>query len=85
VPPPLVYDQLVRSMLPEALWADNARLLDMKINLPEGAQIPHVKPVDDFLDAQMAQLEQYIRSLPDYVPKDWAPLEDFFLSELDRT
>ncbi len=84
-PPPILYDQLVRSMLPEALWADNARLLDMKINLPEGAQIPHVKPVDDFLDAQMAQLEQYIRSLPDYVPKDWAPLEDFFLSELDRT
>ena len=54
------------------------------MNLPEGEEIPHVRAVDDFLNAAMADLEVYLHSLPDNKPKDWTPLEDFFLAELRK-
>ena len=83
-PPPMLYDRLVEAQMPPSLRAENARLLDIKMNLPEGEEIPHVRAVDDFLNAAMADLEAYLHSLPGNKPKDWTPLEDFFLAELRK-
>ena len=82
--PPILYADLVDTELPAALRAVNQELLDMKIHLPEGAEIQPIQPVDDFLNEQAEQLGERLRQLPDFKPKSWDALNQFFLSELDR-
>ena len=54
------------------------------LQLTEGAEIQPVKAIDGFLDSQIEQLGEYLRQLPDFKPKSWDALNQFFLSELDR-
>jgi len=83
-PPPMLYDTLAEAELPPALGDVNARLLEMKRELPEGATIKPIREIDAFLDESLEALEGYMHALPDYKPRDWEPLEDFFLAELER-
>ena len=82
-PPPILYAALAEAQLPAALQSVNQELLDMKVSLPEGAEIPPIKAVDDFLDSQLEQLGDYLQQLPNFQPKRWDMLNAFFLAELD--
>ena len=82
--PPILYADLVDAQLPAELRSVNQELLEMKVSLPEGAEIQPVKVIDGFLDSQIEQLGEYLRQLPDFKPKSWDALNQFFLSELDR-
>ena len=39
---------------------------------------------EEEVDSQIEQLGEYLRQLPDFKPKSWDALNQFFLSELDR-
>lgn len=82
--PPILYSDLVDAQLPASLRNVNEELLDMKKSLPEGAEIKPLKAVDDFLNDQAEALGNALRGMPDYKPKSWDALNQFFLSELDR-
>ena len=82
--PPILYNDLTASQLPAELRGVNEELLDMKKSLPESAEIPPIKEVDDFLNEQTEKLNDALRKMPDFKPKSWDALNQFFLSELDR-
>lgn len=82
--PPILYSELVEAELPAAMRAENAALLDMKLNMPEKAEIAPIRAVDAFIDESMEDIGGYLRTLEDYRPGDWTPLNEFFLSELRR-
>lgn len=83
-PPPMLFSQLADAELPQALRPSVERLLDLKMNGPEKLKIPRVSDVDDYLEDTLSRVDAHIEALPKPENQPWAPLNAFFLEELNR-
>ena len=80
--PPIRYADLVADQLPASLRTASDHLLELKIHAPEKAEIAPIPEVDAYIRESLDDLGAYLKTLPDYQPADWTPLNAFFLSEL---
>jgi len=81
-PPPMLFSDLAEAELPLSLEEDVKKLLDLKINFPEIKEIPKITVLNDFLDAEMANIKAKLSELDEKNENDWEKLNDLFLSAL---
>ena len=79
--PPILFDDLVKELLPSQMQEHVSSLLDIKINGPEGMEIDPIMPIQDYILANIQELDAYVQSVTE-VKKDWKALNQFFLEEL---
>lgn len=78
-----MFDDLVKELLPSQMQEHVSRLLDIKINEPEGMEIDPIMPIQDYILANIQELDAYVQSVSEE-KKDWRALNQFFLEELEH-
>ena len=81
--PPILFDDLVKELLPDEMKEHVSRLLDIKVKGPEGMEIEPIEPIHDFIIKNIQELDDYVQSVTEE-KKDWKALNQFFLEELSR-
>ena len=83
--PPVLFSELVKEQLPQALYPEVDRLLELKMHGPEKLRIPPIPEIDAYLEQRIRELDALLaQGIPELAPKkEWKPLDDFFLSETD--
>jgi len=81
-PPPMLFTDLAEAELPLSLKEEVKNLLYLKINFPEIKEIPKITVLNDFLDAEMANIKAKLSELDEKNENDWEKLNDLFLSAL---
>lgn len=81
--PPILFDDLVKELLPDEMKEHVSRLLDIKVKGPESMEIEPIKPIQDFIINNIQELDDYVQSVTEE-KKDWKALNQFFLEELSR-
>lgn len=79
--PPILFDDLVKELLPSQMQEHVSRLLDIKINGPESMEIDPIMPIQYYIIKNIKELDAYVQSVTE-VKKDWKALNQFFLEEL---
>ena len=82
-PPPVLFDELAKAVLPEYLKPSVSRLLDIKMNMPEKGVIKPIKEIDDFLDEAVIRFEEIAKDIPDE-RKSWDMLNEFFYEQTEN-
>ena len=82
--PPVAFAELMASQLEESLKPQVERLLDLKMNAPEIKEIPRADSLNRYLEESITELKARAAALPAEHNPDWAPLNDFFLGELNK-
>lgn len=80
--PPVLFDDLYHSVLPNELKKSVDYLLDLKINGPEKMEIAPMKEIDEFLHAQITAVDQYLANVHDIHGARWDHLNRFFYNEI---
>ena len=82
-PPPVLFDELVKAVMPDTLRSSLDYLLDLKINSPEKAEIKPIKDIDDFLNKNIFYFDEIMKNYTEEKNKSWDMLNDFFVSEIE--
>ena len=78
-PPPMLFDELVESDLPDELQESVAKLLDLKMNVPELKLIPRVDKINRYIETELPRIKNEVEALP-YVKKNgYEELNQMFL------
>lgn len=80
--PPVLFSELVETVLPLYLNPSLKYILDRKKNDPERAKIEHVTDIDEFLKEMLEAIRFMIDNLTEERSVGWNDLNTFFLSEL---
>lgn len=81
-PPPMLFEELLKSELPNDLIPDVTHLLELKKQSAELKLIPRVERINEYLDSDIAKIRQMISELPEEKEKSWYELDQLFLSQL---
>ena len=81
--PPILFDDLVKELLPDEMKEHVSKLLEIKVKGPEGMEIEPIEPIQDFIIKNIQELDGYVQSVTEE-KKDWKTLNQFFLEELSR-
>lgn len=81
--PPILFDDLVKELLPDEMKEHVSRLLDIKVKGPEGMEIDPIMPIQYYIIKNIKELDAYVQSVREE-KKDWEALNQFFLEELGR-
>jgi predicted nucleotidyltransferase len=84
-PPPLEFSKLVATHLDADLIPTIDRLLDMKMNAPELAEIKRINALNDFIETELETTEKSVRLLPKRESRDWEQLNAIFLEAINQT
>ena len=68
--------------LDEEAKPDVLKLLDLKINTPEITEGKRFDRVNDYIDKNIAQMEEVIKNLPDKHEQSWEKLNKIFIDLL---
>jgi predicted nucleotidyltransferase len=83
-PPPMLFTELVETQLEPELKPVVADLLKLKMSTPEIGETPKIAPLNEFIEQNLSIIREQIEALPKEQPSNWEPLNDLFLSILDR-
>lgn len=81
-PPPVLFSELTKTMLPDNLLPSLDYLLDIKMNNPEKAEIAPVRDIDEFLSQHIEEIDKAMESLQRREYKSWDLLNEFFINEI---
>lgn len=81
-PPPMLFTELVESQLEEDMRPIIEHLLDLKMNAPEVKEIPRIDALNEYIERNLAILEEKVQLLPYEKNADWDELNSFFLNEI---
>lgn len=82
-PPPMLFSELMESLLSEHLKETVRQLLALKINSPEVKMIPRIDLLNDYLEQSITEIKEQIERLPRQAPQGWDELDKLFLSLLE--
>lgn len=82
-PPPMLFSELAASQLPDYLEETVAKLLDLKMNLPEVKMIPRIDILNEYLDRSIEEVRALILQYPKETIQDWDELNKLFLTALE--
>lgn len=80
-PPPMMFKDVL-SYLPQHLRVIVDRLLDMKMSSPEIARGEKIVELNEWIDAEIKNIEAKLAKLPAEKKPDWQELDELFLSEI---
>lgn len=78
-PPPMLFDELVESDLPDELQESVAKLLDLKMNVPELKLIPRVDKINRYIETELPRIRKEVEALPDVKKSGYEELNKMFL------
>ena len=78
-PPPMLFSELADACLDEALVPAVNSLLRLKMETPEIGLGPRIDVINEYLDASIAEIEQWIQSLSGDEKASWEELNALFL------
>lgn len=81
-PPPVLFSELTKTMLPDNLLPSLDYLLDIKMNNPEKAEIAPVRDIDEFLSQHIEEIDKVMENLQRREYKSWDLLNEFFINEI---
>ena len=81
-PPPVLFSELTKTMLPDNLLPSLDYLLDIKMNNPEKTEIAPVRDIDEFLRQHIEEIDKVMESLQRREYKSWDLLNEFFINEI---
>lgn len=81
-PPPVLFSELTKTMLPDNLLPSLDYLLDIKMNNHEKAEIAPIKDIDEFLRQHIEEIDKAMESLQRREYKSWDLLNEFFINEI---
>ena len=81
-PPPMLFKTLMDKHLDEEVKPDVLKLLDLKMNTPEITEGKRFDRVNDYIDKNIAQMEEVIKNLPDKHEQSWEELNKIFIDLL---
>lgn len=81
-PPPMLFTDLAKACLDEALVPAVNELLDLKMNTPELGEGKRIGVINDYLDASILEIEELLKEYPSDDPKSWDELNSIFLRNL---
>lgn len=81
-PPPMLFTDLAKPCLDEALVPAVNELLDLKMNTPELGEGKRIGVINDYLDASILDIEELLKEYPSDDPKSWDELNSIFLRNL---
>lgn len=79
--PPILFNELVETVLPKEMKVYVDELLNIKLNSPEDELIAPIKEINEYLEKTIAGIEVYA-SLIKEETKDWDSLNNFFIEEI---
>ena len=82
-PPPMEFRALMDKYLEDELKPDVERLLDIKMNTPEVTEGKRIDRINEYLDRTIAEVEEYISSLPADSCRSWDELNSLFFRILE--
>lgn len=80
--PPVLFDDLVNTVLPEQMKTTVSDLLEVKMNSPETSTIPRIRKLDTYLQSEIAAVSEYLASLIEDKISHWEELNAFFYREV---
>lgn len=83
--PPVPFNGLVDTVLPEKMKPHIDNLLDLKMNAPEDTRITHSSEIDDYLNDEVNKISAYLQAPVKSEPICWNRLDDFFYEEICRS
>ncbi len=82
--PPVPFNGLVDTVLPEKMKPHIDNLLDLKMNAPEDTRITHISEIDDYLNDEVNIISAFLDESEWSNPVCWDQLDDFFYEEICR-
>lgn len=80
--PPMLFTQLMESVLEEDMLPAVNRLLDLKMHAPEIKEIPRMEEINRYLDRSIDEVRSAVAALPEERKPSWEPLDKLFLQVL---
>lgn len=80
--PPVLFDELYKTVLPAELKGTVDSLLELKLNGPEKMEITPINELNLFLDQKIAEIQQKLDSMHDTRKNQWDILNRFFYNEI---
>lgn len=81
-PPPMLFSRLMDKYLDKTIKPDVLKLLDLKINKPDITEGKKSEKINEYLDKNINEIEEQIKSLPSANNQTWDELNELFLSFL---
>lgn len=81
--PPILFNDLVQSELPDSLKGDISRLLDIKMHNPELKLIPKIEALNNYIEEELVNIKKEINRFNEDSITDYKELDDFFLKWVD--
>lgn len=81
-PPPMSFSELMEAELPQTLYTEVTKLLELKMNAPEIQKIAKVNRIHVYLDTSIQEIKHILQSLHDAKHVDWKKLNALFLQAL---
>ena len=81
-PPPVLFADLIKTVLPENIKPYVEYLLELKINGPEKMEIQPIQEINLFLSDKIEEIKNYLPTAPDAVNSKWDDLNEFFYQEI---
>lgn len=83
-PPPVLFDDLVDSVLPEDMKAEVNELLEKKMKMSESDRAPRIDAINRYIEEKLCYYKNLAGSLPDDRNPDWEALEEAFRGMIFR-
>lgn len=77
-PPPVLFDELVASVLEEDMKQVIAGLLAKKVQMSESDKAPKIEKVNRYIEEKLAYYKALLEGMEDDRNPDWEPLEKVF-------
>ncbi len=84
-PPPMLFSNLMEKYLDASIRTDVLKLLDLKINYPEIAEVKCFDKVNKYIDRNITTIEELIKALPDTHDNGWDELNKVFIHCIENS
>lgn len=84
-PPPIAFDELMKTELPQELRAKIVHLLELKKGMGEKEQRPQLPVIRNFILAQLDEQKAYAEALEAEPPKGWDVLNAVFCETVKKS
>lgn len=81
-PPPVLFAELVDSVLEEGMKGTVQELLEKKVEMPESEKAPKIELLNQYLEEKLEYYKALLQTMPEDRTEDWEPLENLFRESL---
>jgi len=83
-PPPMLFSQLVDSVLEDNMKSIVKNLLEIKMKTPEIGEIPMIRELNEYIEINLEELKLRIGNLANENTKNWDELNQLFLNSINE-